>query len=226
MPAPKKKATDDANIVQILPANMVVATIRIRGSAPYVQEAFSRRTANDLMGHMATPAAAQKGKKGRPVRNYEEEFEQAQHKSVPGWVGIPCTAFRRAMVDACRTVSVVMVTAKMAVFIVPDGFDAADGTPLVRLHSPKGPEQTSMPVRNANGNVDIRVRPMWREWYADVQVRFDADMITPQSVVNLLDRAGQQVGIGAGRPFSKQSVGQGWGTFTVDQQPVNKEEVA
>jgi hypothetical protein len=36
--------------------------------------------------------------------------------------------------------------------------------------------------------------------------------------VNLLDRAGQQVGIGAGRPFSKKSVGQGWGTFSVDQQ--------
>jgi hypothetical protein len=52
----------------------------------------------------------------------------------------------------------------------------------------------------------------------NVTVQFDADMITAQSIVNLLDRAGKQVGIGAGRPFSKKSVGQGWGTFSVDQQ--------
>ena len=225
MPKPKGKAPDN-NIVNIQPANMVDATIRIRGTAPYVQEAFSHKTEQQLKDKMSTAKADQKGRKERAIRNYHEEFEAAQHKSVGGWVGIPCTAIRRAMVDACRTVSVVMTTAKMAIFVVPDGFDAADGTPLIRLASANGPEETSMPVRNANGSVDIRVRPMWREWYADVQLRFDADMINAQSVVNLLDRAGQQVGIGAGRPFSKQSVGQGWGTFTVDQQPVSAEEVA
>lgn len=220
----KKKADD--SIVSIQPANMVTTTIRIRGTSPYVQEAFSFKTREEIKRKMETPAAEQKGKKGRALRNYADEFEQAQHKSVAGWNGIPCTAIRRAMVDACRTVNVVMVTAKMALFILPDGFDVADGTPLVRLHSATGPERLELAVRNANGSVDIRVRPMWREWYADVQIRFDADMITPQSVVNLLDRAGQQVGIGAGRPFSKMSVGLGWGTFTVDQQPVEQEEVA
>lgn len=220
-----KKKVDDS-IVNIQPANMVEVSVRIRQLTPYVQEAFSRRTIEEITTKMATPAAAQKGKKARAVRNYQEEFEQAQHKSVAGWVGIPCAAFRRGMVDACRTVSVVMVTAKMSIFVQPDGFDAQDGTPLVRLHSEKGPELKLIPVRNANGSVDMRARPMWHEWYADVRIRFDADMITAQSVVNLLDRCGQQVGIGAGRPFSKMSTGVGWGTFTVDQTHQPVEEVA
>jgi hypothetical protein len=77
------------------------------------------------------------------------------------------------------------------------------------------PERIESLVRNDNGGADIRVRPMWREWEADVTLEFDADMITPESVINLLDRAGRQVGIGEGRPFSKDSVGQGWGTFRV-----------
>ena len=72
-----------------------------------------------------------------------------------------------------------------------------------------------MRVRNDNGVIDIRVRPMWRTWWADVTIEFDGDMISPESVVNLLDRAGRQVGIGEGRPFSKNSSGMGWGRFAV-----------
>lgn len=214
-----KKAVD-TGIVQIQPANMVRTTIRIAGTTSYVQEAFSGRKRDELMVGMSTSKAEKAGKArkdARPVRNYDDEFEDAQHKSVAGWNGIPCTAFRQGMVDACRTANVVMVTAKLAISIIPDGFDARDGTPLVRLYSPTAPERLQLPVRNANGSVDIRIRPMWREWWAKVTVQFDADMITAQSIVNLLDRAGQQVGIGAGRPFSKKSVGQGWGTFSVNQ---------
>jgi hypothetical protein len=220
-----KKAVDPG-VVFIPLANMVTTTIRIRSTAPVVQEAFSGRKRDELMAGMSTSKAEKAGKArkdARPARNYDDEFEEAQHKAVAGWNGIPCTAFRQAMVDACRTANVVMVTAKLAISIIPDGFDVRDGTPLVRLYSQTPPERLQLPVRNANGSVDIRVRPMWREWWADVTVRFDADMITAQSIVNLLDRAGQQVGVGAGRPFSKKSVGQGWGTFVVDQERSNKE---
>jgi hypothetical protein len=216
-----KKAAQDTGIVQIPVANMAQTTLRIVGATSYVQEAFSGRKRDELMAGMSTSKAEKAGKArkdARPVRNYDDEFEDAQHKAVAGWNGIPCTAFRQAMVDACRTANVVMVTAKLAISIIPDGFDVRDGTPLVRLYSPNPPERLQLPVRNANGSVDIRIRPMWREWWANVTVQFDADMITAQSIVNLLDRAGKQVGIGAGRPFSKKSVGQGWGTFSVDQQ--------
>lgn len=210
------KSKDDG-VAVIQPANLVRATLRIRGTAPIVQEKFSFKARQKMMADMATPKAEKKGKGARPPRNYDEDFNGAQHKTVAGWIGIPCTALRAAMIDACRTVNLVMTKAKMSVFVLPDGFDAEDGTPLVRLQSPAPPERTEMLVRNDNGSADIRIRPMWREWWADVTVEFDADMISPESVVNLLDRAGRQVGIGGGRPFSKNSVGQGWGTFTVEQ---------
>jgi hypothetical protein len=213
----------EQSTVQIRPANMVVIVIRVRGTAPLVIEAFPEKVKQQLLEHMGTPKAEQKGKKARSVRNYAEEFQQARHRAVAGWDGIPAMAFRQGMIDACRTTDVPMTIAKIATSIVADGFDARSGDPLVRLQSASEPELTQKPVRNANGSVDIRVRPMWREWWADVQVQFDADLITAESVVNLLDRTGQQVGVGAGRPFSKKSAGQGWGTFTVDQP---KEQVA
>ena len=72
-----------------------------------------------------------------------------------------------------------------------------------------------MAVRNATGVADIRVRPMWREWAADVKVSYDADQFTLQDVTNLMQRVGMQVGIGEGRPDSRDSAGLGWGTFVL-----------
>ena len=108
-----------------------------------------------------------------------------------------------------------MTKAKMSVFVIADGYDKEDGTPLVRLYSTKAPEQHTGLVRLETGVADVRIRPMWKQWSAKVTVEFDADMITGESVINLLDRAGRQVGVGEGRPFSNNSVGQGWGTFSV-----------
>ena len=68
-------------------------------------------------------------------------------------------------------------------------------------------------VRNATGVVDIRSRPMWDEWEADVRIRFDADQFSLTDITNLLSRVGAQVGIGEGRPDSKSSAGMGWGMF-------------
>ena len=207
-------AKKDEGVAIIKAPNIIRTTIRIKGTAPFVQNKFSKKARDKMMADMSTPAAAKKGKSARPPRDYDDDFVQAQHISVAGWNGIPCPAFRAAMIDACRTVGMVMTKAKMAVFVLPDGFDKDDGTPLVKLVAGK-PERTESLVRNDNGGADIRIRPMWREWQADVSLEFDADMITPESVINLLDRAGRQVGVGEGRPFSKNSVGQGWGTFTV-----------
>ena len=206
------KKQDEIAVVH--PANILSATFRVVGTAPYVQAKFSKKARDKMMIDMATPKSGKKSKAAREPRDYDSDFNQAQHRSTAGWNGIPCPAFRSAMVDACRTVNLVMTRAKMSVFVLPDGFDADDGTPLVKLIA-EAPERTEMLVRNDNGGADIRIRPMWRQWEADVTVEFDADMITAESVVNLLDRAGRQVGIGEGRPYSKNSVGQGWGTFAV-----------
>jgi hypothetical protein len=212
-------AKREQEVANISPANIVRTTLRIKGTAPFVQNKFSQKAKEMMMTAMSTPKSAKKAKSERPCRNYDQDFQQAQHMAVANWNGIPCSAFRAAMIDACRTVGLVMTRAKMSVFVLPDGFDKDDGTPLVRLHSPKPPERMESLVRPENGGADIRIRPMWRDWYCDVSLEFDADMITAESVVNLLDRAGRQVGVGEGRPFSKNSVGQGWGTFQVVGTP-------
>ena len=179
-----------------------------------MQHKFSEKARKQMMEAMSNKSPDRKTKASRPPRDYHEEFLQAQHVSTDGWVGIPCVAFRAAMIDACRAVNLVMTRAKLALFVVPDGF-GTDGTPLVRITEGE-PEKHEGLVRLETGVADIRVRPMWKEWGALVTLRFDADMISRDAVVNLLMRAGLQVGIQEGRDYSKNSVGQGWGSFEID----------
>ena len=59
-----------------------------------------------------------------------------------------------------------------------------------------------------------------------IRIRFDADMFSLTDITNLLMRVGLQVGIGAGRPFSKDSCGMGWGLFDIVSEAKKKRGAA
>jgi hypothetical protein len=165
-----------------------------------------------MRGMEEGPTKQSKGKKAREPRNFEKDYEQSQYISTEGWHGMPANGFRKAMVSACKLVDFVMTRAKLSIFIIHDGLDA-DGTPLVKITSGK-PRRVDVPVRNADGSVDVRALPMWDTWGVTLRVRYDADQFTYEDIANLVERAGMQVGVGEGRPDSKKGCGMGWGTFT------------
>lgn len=186
------------------------ADFHIVGTAPYVQARFSAKAKKMMAEKMQAGQQARKGRT-REARDFERDFREALHVSTEGWYGIPASSFRNAMISACRLVGFKMTLAKLSVFVVEDGFDAVDGLPLVRIHGE--PEMVTMAVRNATGVADLRARPMWREWSCMLHMRYDEDQFSLDDVTNLLWRVGQQVGIGEGRPDSRQSAGLGWGLF-------------
>lgn len=197
----------------IQPPNFQEATFRISGTTPYVQNKFSAKARQKMREAQEAGPTAKKGAKKDP-KDFQASFRDATHRFPDGGYGIPAPAFRNACIDACRMCGFAMTRAKMSIFIDADGFDVDDGTPLVRLGSE--PEYLESTVRNQSGVCDIRPRPMWKAgWSIMLRVRFDADQFTLDDVSNLLLRAGLQVGVGEGRPFSKESAGIGWGQFTI-----------
>lgn len=207
----KPVATASSHVVIKAP-DIRTAVFNIKGTAPYVQARFSAKAMQAMMAKMAAGSVA-RGKKIRDARNFDDDYKAAMHVSTEGWCGIPAGAFRQAMISACRLVGFKMTLAKLSVFVAADGFDAVDGVPLIKIEGK--PERIDMAVRNATGVADIRVRPMWRQWKAKVVVSYDADQFTREDVANLMLRVGQQVGIGEGRPDSRESAGLGWGTFEI-----------
>ena len=205
--------TKTAEVVTITPPKFRRIKVRLVGTAPYVQARFSAKAMQAIKAKQEAGSTAAKGNK-KAARDFDEDFRQAQHLSSDGWIGVPASALRNACIDVCRMAGFKMTHARMSIFVESDGLDSVDGMPLVRLDAPE-PERMEMMTRNATGVADLRVRPMWREWAINAVIRFDEDQFTVSDVFNLLARAGEQVGIGEGRPFSKSSNGMGFGTFEV-----------
>ena len=194
----------------ISPPKFGVTDFYIEGIAPLVVERFSKKA--ELMAKMAEGQAA-RNKKNREARDFEKDAEEARYRSAENWEGMNAAAFRAAMISACRLVGFKMTLAKLSAFIEADGFDRNDGVPLVRIY---GESHTyTAHTRNATGVVDVRARPMYRNWAARLRVRYDTQQFKMVDVLNLVSRCGLQVGIGAGRPDSKASAGCGFGLFQV-----------
>ena len=188
----------------------------LQGTAPLVVARFSKKA--ELMAKMAEGGAS-KNKKVRNARDYDKEAEEARYRSGEKWEGVNAAAFRAGMISACRLVGFKMTLAKLSTFVEADGYDVQDGIPLVRIYGKS--ETYTAHTRNATGVVDVRSRPMYREWACKLRVRYDMDQFSAQDVYNLVARVGGQVGLCEGRPDSKSSAGCGVGTFEVvpdDQQ--------
>lgn len=199
----------------IAPPQLEVAMFKIRGVAPYVQNKFSAKAKMELK-----ETAQSTGKRSRKIvaRDLQQEYEEAKHISTDGWCGIPAPAFRAAMISACRLTNYTMTAAKLSFFVIADGFDADDATPLVKITKGEPQYHESM-VRDSGMTraPRVRARPMWAPgWEATLMIRFDAGQFQIRDVANLLVRAGMQVGIGEGRPDCKSSGGgMGWGLFEI-----------
>lgn len=215
--------------VAITPPNIQTARFRIVGTAPYVQNKMSAKTVETMIADQEAGQAAKKKSKRAP-KDFNAGYREAMHVADKGWPGLPASAFRQGLISTCRLLGFPMTLAKLSVFVLADGYEKRDRLitknnggvqvrsmpqPLIKITKGK-PFRTDFPVKNANGGTDIRPRPTWEPgWEATVTIRFDADQFTLSDVTNLLARMGEQVGIGAGRPDSRDSTGMGWGTFRI-----------
>lgn len=185
----------------------------IRGTEIYVQNKFSSK-AREAMRRTQELGSQAKSRKDRAPKDFAQAYADAIHVSTDGWNGIPASAFRSAMISACRIVGFAMTRAKLSVFVEAEGVDADDATPLVRITKGE-PEYREDLVRQAQ-TTDLRPRPMWLPgWEARVVVRYDVAQFGDSDVYALMLRVGSQVGIGEGRPDSRASAGMGWGLFEV-----------
>jgi hypothetical protein len=201
-----KKAT-----LVINPPNFKTAVFQLIGTAPLVIHRFSAKVKAQMKQKMEEGKQGN-AKKNREAKSTDTSYEEARYKSKDGWDGFHAGSIRAAMISACRIVGFKMTLAKLAVFVEADGVDALEPQiPLIRIIG-KPTKQEDM-ARVETGQPYVTVRAAYHDWKANVRIRWDADIFSLQDVANLLARVGGQVGLGEGRPDSKNSAGMGWGTF-------------
>jgi hypothetical protein len=219
-------AKSKGNGILVSPLRVGGAVFQIEGTAPLMTAKFSSRTKRKIIEEReAGSSPARRGKKGHEPADYETRGYEAAYVSTDGWYGVHAAAFRQAAISACRLVGFRMTLAKLSIFVEADGYDRDEGTPLIRIQADK-PTIVVLPVRNDTGVMDLRARPMWAPgWRASVRVQWDADQFGVPDITNLMRRVGRQVGIGEGRPDSRNSAGLGYGLFAITGVMLEQEQL-
>lgn len=121
--------------------------------------------------------------------------------------GFPASGVKKAMVSAGRNFKGIKMTELKGRFFVMGRFIEIEGKPereeFWRRIGGKGP---------GTGTPDIGVRAVFPKWQAKVHIRYLANMISGDSVGNLLAAAGISVGLGENRP---EKSGDTFGTWHI-----------
>lgn len=187
--------------------------VPIVGMTPLITHAWSEKAKNQMRD-----AQMKKAKGPREAKNPEEEYQAAFYVADDGWYGVPAAGFKAACVGACRFVEGLPMThARRLLFIEGDGRSTRqNNVELVRIEGK--PHRREDFVRLDNGSADIRYRPEFPQWSAVLTVRFDAQVISQDQVVNLIERAGYSEGVCEWRPSSPNADTGTFGTWRVKRQ--------
>lgn len=176
--------------VEVVEFSIRQVTIPITGISPLIVHAWSEKSKKMIADKQAGKA---KNKK-HEIRQPEEEYEAAKHVSVSGWEGFPAAGFKAAMIRGAKMIGMVMKDTQTAFFINAD----CEETQLVRIHG-ESRMRTDM-VRVGMGASDIRYRPEYPEWYAELNIEFNEGIISIDQIHQLVKAAGYGCGVGEMRP--------------------------
>lgn len=165
-------------------------TIPIIGISPLIVHAWSEKSKKMISDKQAGKA---KNKK-HEIRQPEEEYEDAKHKSISGWDGFPAAGFKAAMIRGAKMIGMVMKDTQTAFFIRAE----CEETQLIKIHG-ESRMRIDM-VRVGMGSSDIRYRPEYPDWYAELTIEFNSGVLSIDQIYQLVKAAGYGCGVGEMRP--------------------------
>ena len=164
--------------------------IPIIGISPLIVHGWSEKSKKMISDKQAGKA---KNKK-HDIRDPEDDYEQAKHKRPLGFDGFPAAGFKAAMIRGAKMIGMVMKDTQTAFFIKAD----CEETQLVKIHGDSR-MRTDM-VRVGMGSADIRYRPEYPMWSANLIVEFNSGVVSLDQIFQLVKAAGYGCGIGEMRP--------------------------
>lgn len=190
------QAIDSAVSLVITQPTIMSVGIEIAGTADLIQNKFSQKSVEQMLkAHMGISVQRER-KKPREV------LEEATVRNMDGLVALPPTAFKLAMISAASQIKGLKKTQlRIALFI--------QGNSIPITYRETVPRMDITRLSGIGRTPDVRFRPSFQDWKARMIIQF-ADTLTVQTVVDLLNRAGQ-VGVGEWRPEKNGT----FGTFKV-----------
>lgn len=201
--AKKKK---EQEIIEIPSPDYDTLKVKIVGDTPINIHRLGKKMMQEFEDRDKNKPKQKKG-----ARDYDKEFiDSLYYINRDGFeistpvritkntqIGFPSSAFKKAMVFAARQFDNLKMTELRGRFFVNQytPFVEIKGTPKLdkfwRRIGGKGP---------GTGTPDIGIRATVFPWSAELEIRFLKNVISAESVLNLLSVAGFSVGVGEDRP--------------------------
>jgi len=206
-PAPESVAQ-----VKLQRLEMLHFTFHLEGVTPLIIHQWSEKAKREMM-EKGGPA---KAKRIKPQRDPDADFNEARYllnqpREDAHTDGIPAVAFKAAIVQAARAFEGVTMTA-LKQFIYVEGEPPEMLVPIIG--KPQRREDMVRVGKGLNKTADLRWRPEYWPWAVNLVVRWPSAMFEKESILTLLDAAGQG-GVGEWRPTAPQSMTGIFGQFRV-----------
>ncbi len=174
----------------IPPIETGVLKCRVQGMNSLIMHAWNVKSIRQI-----EEKQQMKAKAGRVKRDPKAEWHAARYLDDRGRDCVPALSFKNAIVAAASFLPDVTKTLlKGAIFIrgqlLPISFKGR--TPVFR--------KDMVRIGGMSKTADVRYRPEYPRWQIDLEIEFDNTVISAEQVVNLVARAGFNVGVGEWRP--------------------------
>jgi hypothetical protein len=200
-------------VVELLRIDVAEFDVRVVGTSPLIVHRFSEKARKQIEDKQQKRA-----KQAKEARDPHEEYLASLYV-FPGDVagvegaryGVPAVWFKLAMVGACRYADGLTMTAARGAFHVLGESPESGG--LVLLHY-SDLRMRPDAVTIGMGSRDMRYRGEFSNWWVRLKIRYNASVVSPDQLINLLNASGFGCGIGERRPQQKCS--DQFGMFAVE----------
>jgi len=187
-----KRATPQEVQIELPRLNLQTMQVTVIGDSSLICHKWSHKAKQEMLDKQM-----KKAKQGRAAKDPEQDYIDSLYPHPEGGYGFPAVAFKVAAVDACSHIAnMTKVEARGAFHI---------NCELVKIQGRPNPREDM--VKIAMGTADLRYRGEFKEWKASFQLRYNANVINPEQILNLFNTAGFAIGVGEWRPQKDGSFG-------------------
>ena len=197
MPIAKKETA----AIELPRIDIQLMEITIVGDTPIIVHAWSMKAKREMLDKQM-----KKAKTAKKAKDPVQDFKDSLYVLPDGGYGFPSVAFKDAAATAALTVDGIKKAQVLRAFhVVGEDIDvhgAFEGVTmrqnLVRIEGGE-PRMREDMVRVGLGTADLRYRGEFSPWYAKILIRFNANALSSEQILNLFNVAGFSIGVGEWR---------------------------
>lgn len=204
---------NNQEIIEIKPVIIKTAVVRVVGDTPIIMHKWAEKAKRMILDKQMKIGKSKGHDAKNPVEDFIESMywmddsvkpeamtEEGFEKAIAAGArfGFPATSFKQAAISSGYRTGVTkdMASLRGAFFIKGYGIDN-----LVEIKYNVPPRMREDMVRIAMGGTDIRFRGEFPEWYADLEVQYNANgQYSIDQILNLINLGGFSCGVGEWRP--------------------------